>query len=128
MSSFDEGYKRLKIILVLFLFITGMYSIEFLCFKFYDNTHSEQPQYIIDVNTMEKVQVTEDYYKKLNDSNFTKVGKDYSFFDFMFFSLEFIPSWMGFIFSIVTLIVTIVTTYMLIEWVIAWYKALSPFS
>lgn len=126
MSEFDPNYKRLKIIISLFVFLSIMYALEWACFVWYQSPSQETPMYIIDTETMEKIDITEEYYK--NESRSQELGgSDFNFFGFMTFTLEEIPDWQKTIFTPLSIIIWIIGIYLIIDWVYAWIKAL-PFT
>lgn len=125
MSEFDPGYKRLKIIFVLFLFLTGMYLLEWGCFVYYPSIQEIQPKYVIDIETMEWIEITPDYFNRSYAKEFG--GKDFDFFGFMTFTLEEIPDWQKPIFASITIMIWAIAIYLTIDWIYAWIKAL-PFT
>lgn len=126
MTEFDPGYTRLKVIVTLFVFLTVIYSLEWACFVWYPSIQQETPVYIIDIDTMEKIDISDEYYK--NESRAQEVGgEDFDFFGFMTFTLEEVPEWQRVIFTPMSIIIWIIGIYMLIDWIYAWIKAL-PFT
>lgn len=62
--------------------------------------------------------------EKLNEL----ISEDIDFFGFMFFNLEDTPEWITLIFMPVTIVVWIVSIYLIMDYMIAWWKAISPFA
>lgn len=130
MSDFDPNYKRLKIILVIFLFLTGMYLLEWGCFVYYPSLTEKPQEYIIDVETMTRVpandyaNLTSEQRKELNEL----LGEDFDYFGFMFFTLKDTPDWITTIFAPISIIIWIVAIYLIMDYMIAWWKAISPFA
>lgn len=128
--AFDQGYKRLKIILVLFIFLFGIYLIEWGCFVYLPSSQESEINYIIDIDTMERIppekyaNLTDEQRKILGES----IAQDFDFIGFMTFTLDEIPSWIGIIFFPITIVFWIVSLYMLVDWIIAMWKAISPFT
>lgn len=127
MSDFDPNYKRLKIILVLFLFLTGIYILEWGCFVYYPTLTEEKEGYIFDIETMEYIpyeNLTNAEREELNKL----IGEDINWFGFMFFALDDTPDWITMIFAPVSIILWMVSIYLIMDYMIAWWKAISPFS
>ena len=113
--------------LVMFLFLTGMYVLEWGCFVFYPSLIEETPEYIIDYEIMEKIpyeNLTNDQREKLSEL----IGEDFDYFGFMFFALEDTPDWIVTIFAPIGIVVWVVGFYLIMDYMIAWWKALSPFA
>lgn len=128
MSAFDPNYKRLKIIVVLFVFLTGIYFLEWSCFVWYPSTQIDEdaPVYAIDPETGEVVEITDEYFE--NESMVQMLGgTDFNFFGFMTFTLEEIPSWQRLIFTPMTIVIWLVALYLVIDMLYIWIKAL-PFT
>jgi len=127
MSDFDPNYKRLKIILVLFLFLTGIYLLEWGCFVYYPTLTEEQEGYIFDIETMEYIpyeNLTNAEREELNKL----IGEDFDWFGFMFFALDETPDWITTIFAPISIILWMVSIYLIMDYMIAWWKAISPFA
>ncbi|GAH04328.1 unnamed protein product, partial [marine sediment metagenome] len=119
MSDFDPNYKRLKIILVLFLFLTGIYLLEWGCFVYYPTLTEEQEGYMFDIETMEYIpyeNLTNAERQKLNEL----IGEDFDWFGFMFFALDETPDWITTIFAPISIILWMVSIYMIMDYMIAW--------
>lgn len=111
----------------MFLFLTGMYVLEWGCFVYYPSLKEETPEYVIDFETMEKIP-----YENLTNAERQKlselIGDDFDYFGFMFFALDDTPDWIVTIFAPVGIIVWVVGIYLVMDYMIAWWKALSPFA
>ena len=126
MSGFDPNYKRLKIIIVLFVFLTGMYLLEWSCFVWYPSINQDAPIYMIDPETGERIEITDEYFE--NESMVQMVGgTDFNFFGFMTFTLDEIPEWQRLVFAPLSIIIWLVALYLVIDMIYAWIKAL-PFT
>ena len=116
MSEFDRGYKRLGIILSLFIVLSLMYACEHVFFNVAQTDVLEDSL---------STTVPDDYYNKttMEDEGIDVIG----FFQFMTFTIPDIPAWMILFLAPFSLMLNVVLGYMIVDVVYAWIKAL-PFT
>ena len=128
MSTFDPDFKRLKIILVVFIFITCNYSVQWFFFVHMPNTitdDNEIPPYVFDPDSQTWIYPENNSF--YNETYIKEKSSEFDFFGFMTFTLDAIPEWIKPFYAFIGMIVNIVAIYLLISWIYDWIKAL-PFT
>jgi hypothetical protein len=116
MGNFDPNYKRLGIIIFIFVVLTLIYSCEHVFFNVAQQNILDEPLYTLP---------DEDYYNKtkVEDSGINIIGM----FQFMTFTIPEIPIWMMVFLTPFSIILNIVLWYLIADVIYDIIKAL-PFT
>ena len=110
---FDNNYKRLGIIIMLFITLTLLYTCEHVFFNVAQKNTIDKPLAPI---------TDEDYYNKtkIEDTGLDVIG----FLQFMTFTIPAIPVWMMYFMTPFTLILNVVLAYLIIDIIHTWIPLL----
>jgi len=121
MGEFDEKFARLKIILIIFTFLSFMVTCEFVFFGSNSNPDT------IDISNIEQTEKPTDIWSGIG-SVFSGIVNFFTLaFQFLTFTLPQIPIWMTVIMGIPMAIMTITEIYLVVDIVYSFVKAL-PFT